>query len=115
MKTKITSLGKFLPDKVIKNSEFEKFLDTSDEWIVSRTGIKERRKIDIGKASSYMAIKAIEQIINRTKIDINEVDAIIVSTITPDMLFPSTACLIQNHFKIIVIKIGFSLIEICQS
>ena len=100
MKAKITSLGKFLPDKVIKNSEFEKFLDTSDEWIVSRTGIKERRKLDIGKASSYMAIKAIEQLINRTKIDINEVDAIIVSTITPDMLFPSTACLIQNHFKI---------------
>ena len=100
MKAQITSLGKFLPDKVIKNSEFEKFLDTSDEWIVSRTGIKERRKLDIGKASSYMAIKAIEQLINRTKIDINEVDAIIVSTITPDMLFPSTACLIQNHFKI---------------
>ena len=100
MKAQITSLGKFLPDKVIKNSEFEKFLDTSDEWIVSRTGITERRKLDIGKASSYMAIKAIEQLINRTKIDINEVDAIIVSTITPDMLFPSTACLIQNHFKI---------------
>ena len=100
MKPKITSLGKFLPDKVIKNSEFEKFLDTSDEWIVSRTGIKERRKIDAGKASSYMAIKAIEQLISHSKIDINEVDAIIVSTITPDMLFPSTACLIQNHFKI---------------
>ena len=81
-------------------AKFEKFLDTSDEWIVSRTGIKERRKLNIGKASSYMAIKAIEQLINRTKIDINEVDAIIVSTITPDMSFPSTACLIQNHFKI---------------
>jgi len=100
MKAKITSLGKFLPDKVIKNSEFENFLDTSDEWIVSRTGIKERRQLDIGKASSYMAIKAIEKLINRSKIDINEIDAIIVSTITPDMMFPSTACLIQNHFKI---------------
>ena len=64
MKAKITSLGKFLPDKVIKNSEFEKFLDTSDEWIISRTGIKERRKLDIGKASSYMAIKAIKIIRN---------------------------------------------------
>ena len=100
MNAKITSLGKFLPDKIIKNSEFENFLDTSDEWIVSRTGIKERRKIDAGKASSYMAIKAIEQLINRTKVSINEIDAIIVSTITPDMMFPSTACLIQNHFKI---------------
>ena len=111
MKAKITSLGKFLPDKVIKNSEFEKFLDTSDEWIVSRTGIKERRKIDAGKASSYMAIKAIEQLISHSKIDINEVDAIIVSTITPDMLFPSTACLIQNHFKIKMLIIEFHFIR----
>ncbi len=100
MRAKITSLGKFLPEKIIKNSEFEKFLDTSDEWIISRTGIKERRQLDIGKASSFMAIKAIEQLINLSKININEIDAIIVSTITPDMLFPSTACLIQNHFKI---------------
>ena len=100
MRSKITSLGKFLPNKVIKNSEFEKFLDTSDEWIVSRTGIKERRQLDIGKASSFMAIKAIEQLISHSNTNINEIDAIIVSTITPDMLFPSTACLIQDYFKI---------------
>ena len=100
MKACITSLGKFLPDRVIKNSEFENFLDTSDEWIRSRTGIKERRKLDIGKASSFMAINAIQELINQSKIDINEIDAIIVSTITPDMLFPSTACLIQDYFKI---------------
>ena len=100
MRSNITSLGKFLAKKIIKNSEFENFLDTSDEWIKSRTGIKERRQLDIGKASSYMAIKAIEQLINRSKIKINELDAIIVSTITPDMVFPSTACLIQDYFKI---------------
>jgi len=100
MNANITSVGKFLPDKVIKNSEFEKYLSTSDEWIISRTGIKERRKLELGKASSYMAIKAIEQLIQRRNIDINEIDVIIVSTITPDMVFPSTACLIQEHFKI---------------
>ena len=100
MNANITAVGKFLPEKVIKNSEFEKYLDTSDEWIISRTGIKERRKLELGKASSYMAIKAIEQLLERRKIKAIDIDAIIVSTITPDMVFPSTACLIQDHFKI---------------
>ena len=100
MNANITAVGKFLPEKVIKNSEFEKYLDTSDEWIVSRTGIKERRQLELGKASSYMAIKAIEQLLQRRKIKVIDIDAIIVSTITPDMVFPSTACLIQDHFKI---------------
>ena len=99
MNANITAIGKFLPEKVIKNSEFEKYLDTSDEWIISRTGIKERRQLELGKASSYMAIKAIEQVLDRSKIQANDIDAIIVSTITPDMVFPSTACLIQEHFK----------------
>ena len=100
MNANITAIGKFLPKKIIKNSEFEKYLDTSDEWIISRTGIKERRQLELGKASSYMAIKAIEQLLERRKIKADDIDAIIVSTITPDMVFPSTACLIQNHFKI---------------
>ena len=100
MNANITAVGKFLPQKVIKNSEFEKYLDTSDEWIISRAGIKERRKLELGKASSYMAIKAIEQLLERRKIKAIDIDAIIVSTITPDMVFPSTACLIQDHFKI---------------
>jgi len=100
MNANITAVGKFLPEKVIKNSEFEKYLDTSDEWIISRTGIKERRQLELGKASSYMAIKAIEQLLERRRIKAGDIDAIIVSTITPDMVFPSTACLIQNHFKI---------------
>ena len=100
MNANITAVGKFLPEKVIKNSEFEKYLDTSDEWIISRTGIKERRQLELGKASSYMAIKAIEQLLERRKIKASDIDAIIVSTITPDMVFPSTACLIQDHFKI---------------
>ena len=100
MNADITAVGKFLPKKVIKNSEFEKYLDTSDEWIISRTGIKERRQLELGKASSYMAIKAIEALLERRKIKASDIDAIIVSTITPDMVFPSTACLIQNHFKI---------------
>lgn len=100
MNANITSIGKFLPDKVINNSVFEDYLDTTDEWIISRTGIKERRRLENGKASSFMAIKAIEDLFDKTNISPNQIDAIIVATITPDMVFPSTACIIQNHFKI---------------
>ena len=100
MNANITSIGKFLPDKVLNNSVFEDYLDTTDEWIISRTGIKERRRLDNAKASSFMAIKAIEDLFEKTNVSPNEIDAIIVATITPDMVFPSTACIIQNHFKI---------------
>ena len=100
MNANITSIGKFLPDKVLNNSVFEDYLDTTDEWIISRTGIKERRRLENGKASSFMAIKAIEDLFEKTNVSPNEIDAIIVATITPDMVFPSTACIIQNHFKI---------------
>ena len=100
MNANITSIGKFLPDKVLNNSVFEDYLDTTDEWIISRTGIKERRRLENGKASSFMAIKAIEDLFDKTNVSPNEIDAIIVATITPDMVFPSTACIIQNHFKI---------------
>ena len=100
MNANITSIGKFLPDKVINNSVFEDYLETTDEWIISRTGIKERRRLENGKASSFMAIKAIEDLFDKTNISPNQIDAIIVATITPDMVFPSTACIIQNHFKI---------------
>ena len=100
MNANITSIGKFLPNKVVNNSVFEDYLATTDEWIISRTGIKERRRLENGKASSFMAIKAIEDLFDKTNISPNEIDAIIVATITPDMVFPSTACIIQNHFKI---------------
>tara|TARA_B100000073_G_scaffold21963_1_gene17292 strand:+ start:177 stop:1157 length:981 start_codon:yes stop_codon:yes gene_type:complete len=100
MNANITSIGKFLPDKVLNNSVFEDYLDTTDEWIISRTGIKERRRLENDKASSFMAIKAIEDLFEKTNVSPNEIDAIIVATITPDMVFPSTACIIQNHFKI---------------
>lgn len=100
IKARISAVGKYLPNKVISNSYFEKILDTSDDWISSRTGIKQRRKLEDGKASSYMAIKSIESMIKDRDFNINEVDVIIVATITPDMMFPSTACLIQKHFGI---------------
>ena len=100
MQANITAVEKFVPDKIISNIEFEKTLDTSNEWIISRTGIEERRKLELGKASSDMAIKAIEKLFKNNSIKPNDIDVIIVSTITPDMIFPSTACLIQRYFEI---------------
>ena len=111
MNANITSVGKFLPKNIIKNSEFENFLDTTDEWIRSRTGIEERRRLDSGKASSYMAIKAIEKLIKKIKLDVHQVDCIIVSTITPDIdASPFEGkCLIESSFKNLFIELFLSI------
>ena len=113
MKSNITSVGKYVPDKTIPNSDFEKFLNTSDEWIVSRTGIKERRRVSKGQASVYMGVQAVKQIIDAKDINPKDIDAIIVATITPDMFFPSCACLIQKEIKAINAW-GFDLSAACS-
>ena len=92
----ITAVGKYVPEKIVTNYDLEKILDTNNDWIVSRTGIKERRQVSNGKASVYMATEAIKDIIKNKNLDPKEIDAIIVATITPDMFFPSTAALVQN-------------------
>jgi len=93
----ITAVAKYVPDKVVTNYDFEEKLDTDNEWIISRTGIKERRQISKGKASVYMATQAVKDIIKNRNINPLKIDAIIVATITPDMFFPSCACLIQKE------------------
>ena len=94
----ITSVGHFLPETRLTNADLEELVDTSDEWITSRTGISERRILkDPDKATSYMASRAARQAIERADLDPAEVDAIIVATVTPDMFFPATACLVQNE------------------
>jgi len=92
----ITAVGHYLPEGRLTNADLEKMVDTSDEWIRTRTGIEERRILkDPDKATSYMAIEASKMILERRNIDPDEIDTIIVGTVTPDMLFPSTACLVQ--------------------
>jgi 3-oxoacyl-[acyl-carrier-protein] synthase-3 len=93
----ITGVGHYVPPKVLTNHDLEKMVDTSDEWIVSRTGIKERRILENGKGSSYMGTKAVEMILKERNISAEEIDMIIVATVTPDMVFPNTACLIQEQ------------------
>lgn len=91
----IRSVGRFLPERRLTNKDFEKTLDTSDEWIYSRTGIRERRILDQGLGNSHMAVKAARECLDRAGVSAEEVDAIILGTVTPDMFFPSTACLVQ--------------------
>jgi 3-oxoacyl-[acyl-carrier-protein] synthase-3 len=92
----ILSTGAYLPKRVLTNAELEKMVDTSDEWIRSRTGIRERRIAEKGECTSDMGARAAEQAIERAGIDPKEIDLILVATCTPDTIFPSTACHIQN-------------------
>jgi len=93
----ITAVGHFLPDKRLTNADLETMVDTNDEWIRSRTGIIERRILDDDdKATSYMASRAAQEALDKRGITADEVDLIIVATVTPDMLFPATACLVQD-------------------
>ena len=92
----ITAVGKYLPEKKLTNKHLEKFLDTSDEWIQDRTGIQTRRIASKNEATSDLCINAIKELLNEKNIDPNDIDAIIVATVTPDMMFPSTACIIQK-------------------
>jgi len=95
MNAAITAVGGYVPETKLTNFDLEKMVDTNDEWIKSRTGISERSILrELGKASSDMAVKAIEEIIRKKKLDPLSIDCIICATVTPDMVFPSTANLI---------------------
>ena len=94
----ITAVGRYLPEHRMTNADLEKMVDTDDEWIRTRTGIRERRILqDPDKATSYMATEAAKQVLDARGVDPDEIEAIIVATVTPDMLFPATACLVQAN------------------
>ena len=89
-------MGEYLPQKVLTNADLEKMVDTSDEWITSRTGIKQRRIAAKGQATSDLAIRAGRQALEDAKLNGQDLELIIVATITPDMQFPSVACFVQH-------------------
>ncbi|HKI79322.1 MAG TPA: beta-ketoacyl-ACP synthase III [Ignavibacteriaceae bacterium] len=91
----ITGVGYYVPDKIFDNAYFEKIVDTNDEWIKTRTGIIERRILEKG-ATSDLAAKAAEDLLKSMNMSAEELDVIIVATVTPDMFFPATACLVQD-------------------
>jgi len=108
----ITAVGMYVPDKVLDNKYFESIVDTNDEWIVTRTGIRERRLLENG-ATSDLAVKAAEDLFKTTKVKPEDIEVIIVATVTPDMFFPATACLVQERIGA-VNAWGFDLSAACS-
>ncbi|HEY3119645.1 MAG TPA: beta-ketoacyl-ACP synthase III [Vicinamibacteria bacterium] len=98
-RARITSLGRYVPPRVLTNADLEKIVDTSDEWIRTRTGIEQRHVADPGTPTSELAARAARDALERRGVSPETVDLIIVATVTPDMFFPSTACLVQDKLK----------------
>jgi 3-oxoacyl-[acyl-carrier-protein] synthase-3 len=94
--TTIRSLATYVPPRVLSNADLEKMVDTSDEWILQRTGIRERHIVDPGVATSDLGSEAAKQAIRRAGLTPDDIGFIVVGTVTPDMMFPSTACLVQH-------------------
>jgi len=97
---KIVATGSYLPSKILSNKDLEGMVDTADEWIVDRTGIKERHIVGDNETTSDMAYQASLQALDHAKMSPSEIDMIIVATSTPDSVFPSTACILQNKLGI---------------
>ncbi|MDI6604678.1 MAG: beta-ketoacyl-ACP synthase III [Thermoanaerobacteraceae bacterium] len=96
-KASILGTGSYLPDNILTNADLEKMVDTSDEWITTRTGIKERRIADKSVTTSFMATAAAKKALEDSGVAADEIDLIIVATVVPDMNFPSTACMVQAN------------------
>ena len=94
---KITGVGGYVPPQVLTNADIAKLVDTNDQWIRERTGISERHIVEPGVATSHLATAAAQTVLEKTHTAPAEIDLIIVATVTPDMLFPATACLVQNR------------------
>ncbi len=95
IKAQITGIEHYVPEKVLSNFDLEKMVDTNDEWIVSRTGIRERHIVDKGVGASDLLFPAAQALLKKRGISAEEIDMIIIGTITPDHVFPSTACMLQ--------------------
>lgn len=111
---KISAIGTYVPPRVLTNDELEKLVDTSNDWILERTGIRERHIADPSMATSDMAVEAAKAALAMRGLDPAEVDAILVCTVTPDHFFPSTACLVQHRIGA-KHAWGFDLIAACSS
>jgi len=94
---KITGVAGYVPPKILTNADLEKTLDTNDEWIRTRTGIRERHILESGKATSDLATEAAKLLLEQTHTDPAEIELIVVASVTPDMFFPATACLVQDR------------------
>ena len=99
-RVKISALGTYVPPRLLTNADLEKMVDTTNEWIMDRVGIRERHLVDKGVAASDLAVAAVKNLLESHPFDLQEVDLIVVGTVTPDMMYPSTACLVQHKLGI---------------
>ncbi len=111
--SKIIASGAYLPQKVLLNEDLSKFVDTSDEWIFSRTGIKKRHIVADNQATSDLAVNALQDALITSGIQANSLDGIIVATTTPDIIFPSTAALVQNKLNLTNGAFAFDINAVC--
>jgi 3-oxoacyl-[acyl-carrier-protein] synthase III len=113
-RVKISSLGTYVPPRILSNHDLEKLVDTNDKWIMERTGIRERHLVDKGVATSDLGAAAAIQALQRRGLKATEIETLIVASVTPDMMFPATACLIQNKIGAPGIW-GFDISAACSS
>jgi 3-oxoacyl-[acyl-carrier-protein] synthase-3 len=113
-RAKITALGRYVPPRVVTNYDLEKKVQTNHQWIVERTGIHERHWVEKGTPTSELGVKAVDELLKERGIEADEIELIIVATVTPDMFFPSTACVIQNKIRA-TRAWGFDISAACSS
>jgi 3-oxoacyl-[acyl-carrier-protein] synthase-3 len=97
VRAKISALGTYVPPRLLTNADLEKMVETSNEWIIERTGIKQRHIVDPGTATSHLAVEAVRRALAERGIPATDIEAIFLATVTPDMMFPATACLVQDR------------------
>ena len=97
VRAKISALGTYVPPRLLTNADLEKMVETSNQWILERTGIRQRHIVDPGMATSHLATQAAQRALAERGIPATDLEAIFVSTVTPDMMFPATACLVQDR------------------
>jgi 3-oxoacyl-[acyl-carrier-protein] synthase III len=114
LRAKISALGTYVPPRLLTNHDLEKMVETSNDWIMERVGIRERHLVDKGVATSDLATEAAKRALAERGLDASDVDAVIVATVTPDMLFPSTACLVQHKLGAKNVW-GFDLSAACSA
>jgi 3-oxoacyl-[acyl-carrier-protein] synthase-3 len=114
VRVKISALGAYVPPRLLTNADLEKLVETSDRWITERTGIRERHIVDKGVATSDLAVEAAKKALEQRGIGASDLDAILVGTVTPDMFFPSTACLVQDKLGAKGVW-GFDLSAACSA
>jgi 3-oxoacyl-[acyl-carrier-protein] synthase-3 len=113
-RAKITALGRYVPPRVVTNHDLSKRVDTNHDWIVERTGIIERHWVEPGTPASELGAQAVDQLLKHRGIEADEIELIIVATVTPDMFFPSTACVIQHKIRA-TRAWGFDISAACSS